>query len=100
MRAARVDRNQREIVAGLKKIGASVLLLHTVGQGCPDVLVGFRGRNVLLEIKDGGKIASAQKLTDAQQLFVASWRGQHAVVNSVAAAVQVVLGVTNGAANK
>jgi hypothetical protein len=91
MRAARVDNNQTGIVAALKKIGASVQLLHTVGGGCPDLLVGFRGRNTLLEIKDGEKTPSAQKLTAAQVVFARSWQGQVAVVTSIDDAIAVVL---------
>lgn len=33
MRAARVDQNQAEIVAALRKAGASVQHLHTIGKG-------------------------------------------------------------------
>lgn len=77
------DRNQAEIVEALRYAGATVESLHRVGAGVPDLLVGFRGRNYLLEIKDGKKVPSAQKLTEDQVYFHATWRGQVAVVRSV-----------------
>ena len=43
-RAARVDRNQAEIVVALRAGGASVQPLHAVGKGVPDLLVGWRGK--------------------------------------------------------
>lgn len=77
-RAARVDVNQRDIVEVLRQVGASVQHLHHVGQGCPDLLVGYRGRNYLLEVKTakGG-------LTEDEQRWIAQWRGQADVVRSV-----------------
>jgi hypothetical protein len=47
----RVDANQPEIVAALRKAGAQVIDLHEVGRGCPDILVAFRGVLYLMEIK-------------------------------------------------
>ncbi len=52
-RAANVDRNQPEIVAALRAAGATVEYLHAVGGGCPDLLVGYRGANYVLEVKEG-----------------------------------------------
>lgn len=40
MRAAKVDKNQPEIVEALRAEGAVVQHLHAVGVGCPDLLVG------------------------------------------------------------
>jgi hypothetical protein len=52
----RVDSTQVGIVLALRKTGASVQHLHTIGKGCPDLLVGYRGRNILIEVKsDGGR---------------------------------------------
>lgn len=44
-----VDANQPEIVAALHAVGATVQHLHEVGHGCPDILVGFRGKNYLID---------------------------------------------------
>lgn len=92
MRAAKVDANQPVIVAALRKIGASVQPLHAVGQGVPDLLVGFRSRNVLLEVKDGSKPPSAIGLTSDQVRWHACWNGQVHVVYSIDDAIRVVLG--------
>jgi hypothetical protein len=85
-----VDENQPEIVAALRKIGASVQPLHAVGSGCPDILVGWRGMNTILEIKDGAKPPSARKLTPDQVEWHANWRGQVAVVETVEEAIAAV----------
>lgn len=89
-RAAKVDDNQAEIVAALRKIGASVQPLHAVGQGCPDLLVGWRGMTSLLEVKDGKKPPSARKLTEDQEKWHANWRGQVAVVETIEQAIEAV----------
>lgn len=89
-RKAKVDDNQSEIVTALRKIGCTVQPLHDVGRGVPDLLVGYHGINVLLEIKDGAKVPSAQKLTDEQITWHDSWRGQVATVNSINQAIDVL----------
>jgi len=83
-RAARIDANQAEIVAALEACGCTVLSLAEHGRGCPDLLVGLRWRNVLLEVK-GPK----GKLTPDQRAFLAEWRGEWYVVSSVAEALAV-----------
>ena len=93
-RAAKVDQNQPEIVAALRKIGATVQPLHGVGAGCPDILVGYRGRNLLVEIKDGSKPPSARKLTPDQVEWHINWRGQVAVADSIGAAIAIIRGET------
>lgn len=86
----RVDRNQPEIVAALRSQGLSVLHLHEVGKGCPDLCVGFNGNNYLVEIKDGKKPPSAQKLTEAEKIFKENWKGNFYIINSVDMAMQFV----------
>lgn len=65
-RAAKVDANQAEVVAALRQAGAGVTLLHQVGGGCPDLLVGIHGCWGVIEVKDGAKPPSARKRTPAQ----------------------------------
>jgi len=89
-RAARTDRNHREIVEGLRRTGCTVLDLSGVGGGCPDVLVGSAGYNWLFEIKDGEKPKSARQLTVSEQAFFAIWRGNVQVVNSLDEAIKAV----------
>jgi hypothetical protein len=74
--AAKIDANQPDIVKALKDAGMSVQILSAVGKGVPDLLVGFRGVNVLIEVKDGAKPLSAQKLTDDQANWHGAWAGQ------------------------
>lgn len=90
MRAAKVDANQKEIVAALRKVGASVSSTATIGKGFPDLIVGFRGVNYLLEVKTGTKPPSERKLTPDQVTFHAAWAGQIAVVNSVEEAFKAI----------
>jgi hypothetical protein len=61
--ASKVDRNQSDIVRALRAVGAEVQPLHTVGHGCVDLLVAYRGAWYVGEVKDGAKVKSAQKLT-------------------------------------
>jgi hypothetical protein len=89
--AAKVDRNQAEIVKAFRQIGASVQILSAVGKGCPDVLVGFRGKNVLVEIKDGELPPSGRVLTADQRDWHASWAGQVCVCKSIEEAVEAVI---------
>lgn len=88
--AKRVDSNQPAIVAALRQIGASVLVLSAVGKGCPDIACGFRGRNYFMEIKDGDKPASARKLTPDEQQWHDNWRGTVIVVNNIEEAIYAV----------
>ena len=91
-RAARIDDNQPAIVAALRGIGATAQFMHRLGQGCPDLLVGFRGVNYVLELKDGRKPPSARELTPAEREWHAAWRGQVATVYSIEDAFRVVFG--------
>lgn len=91
MRAARVDRNQAEIVEALRAAGATVQLLHTVGEGCPDLAVGYAGQTAFVEVKDGMKPLSAQRLTPEQQKWHADWKGGTlAIVRDVEGALRVL----------
>lgn len=65
--AARVDANQSMIVKALRGVGAFVQPLHTVGDGCPDLLVCYRGKTLLIEVKDGDKVPSQRKLTKDEE---------------------------------
>lgn len=79
-RRKRKDENHASVVRHLVAVGATVTDLSDVGGGCPDLLVGFRRANYLLEIKDGSKSASRRKLTWDQVLYHSTWQGQVCVV--------------------
>ena len=90
-RAAKVDRNQSEIVQALRSVGASVYSLAAVGDGIPDLLIGFRRSTYLLEVKDGKKKPSARELTPDQVRFHSEWfGGACVVVNSVPEALAAI----------
>ena len=74
MRAAKVDGNQKHIVDFLRRSGCKVLHLHTL-KNCCDLLVGYRGKLYLFEVKDGDKPASQRKLTKGEQSFFDEWQG-------------------------
>ena len=72
----RVDANQRTIVRALRSLGFSVLHLHAVGRGCPDLLVAGLDRrtgeiaDVLVELRSKGG-----RLTEHEKEFVAKRPG-------------------------
>lgn len=89
--ARNVDANQAAIVAAFRAAGCSVLHLHTVGAGCPDLLVGWGGVDAQVEVKDGAKSASRQALTPAEAEHHRAWRGRPvAIVRSVEEALELV----------
>ena len=90
MRAAKTDKNQSEIIARLRSIGASVHSTASMGKGFPDLVVGYRGRNFLFEIKDGSKPPSARKLTADQVRFHQTWAGKIHIVNSMDEAMNIL----------
>jgi hypothetical protein len=92
-RANRIDDNQNDIVAALRKAGATVRVISQ-GEGIPDLLVGFRGETILLEVKDGNKPPSARALTPAEKKFFDEWEGGLCmVVKSVEDALEMLEGI-------
>jgi hypothetical protein len=89
-RAAKIDANQDEIVSALRSAGAIVQSLAAIGKGCPDLLIAFRGNLFLLELKDGNKPPSGQKLTDAQKTWHQAWGALVEIVNSPEAALRAI----------
>jgi len=73
----RVDANQAAVVSALRKAGASVAILANVGDGFPDLCVGLRHRNYLLEVKDG-----KAQLTPAERNWATRWKGQASTVRT------------------
>ena len=83
--AKRTDSNQQEIINALRSIGASVQDLSKVGCGVPDILVGYRGQNHLVEIK-----ADKNKLTDRQVRWHNEWHGNVLVIRSLHQALDII----------
>jgi hypothetical protein len=89
-RAARVDSNQQAIIVALRGVGATVQPLHQIGQGCPDLLVGYRMANYLLEVKDGMKPPSHRQLTEDERLWHMRWRGRVVTVMDAREALEAI----------
>jgi hypothetical protein len=83
---ASLDANHVEIVQALRQCGATVVDLAKVGKGCPDLLVGFRGKTYLMEIKTAKGYVRA-----TQEQFFRSWAGGRiAVIRSFDEALDVL----------
>jgi len=85
----RVDANQREIIRAAEKMGASVIDLSQVGGGIPDILIGYRGKNYLIEIKNP---ETGGCLSDKQSSFVDNFRGDVRVIYDVQQLFFVLMG--------
>jgi len=81
--AAKVDKNQKEIVLALRLAGAYVWVI-----GLPvDLLVGFKGHTFLVEIKVGPR----KRLTALQDDFFKNWPGSTlARIDSPEAALRMI----------
>lgn len=94
MRArGRVDANQNEVVAALRAVGCNVAITSSLGSGFVDLVV-FRpatGLLRLIELKDGSKPPSKQKLTPDEVEFARKFPVW--VVRNVAEAL-AAMGVT------
>jgi hypothetical protein len=100
MHHGRIDANQPEIVKALRAAGASVQSLADLGRGVPDLLVGWRGINLLFEVKDGAKRPSARRLTPGEEQWHRRWRGQVVVVESVDDALHALAPTTQSTSTR
>jgi hypothetical protein len=90
-RRGRVDENHTAIVDLLRGLDCLVISTAGVGDGFPDLVVGFQGVTHLIEIKDGDKSASRRRLTDDEKEWHATWRGEAVyIVESARDAEQLV----------
>jgi hypothetical protein len=80
--AKKVDLNQQEIVNALRKIGCSVVVIGTP----VDLLVGFRAKTFLFEVKRPGE----KPRTKAQREFLKTWKGQVRICETAEEAIEVV----------
>lgn len=85
------DDNHGTIVKAFRKLGCSVVELDVVGSGCPDLLVGYRRIDRLIEVKDGAKVKSRRQLRASQTDFIGAWRGAFpCVVETVSDVITLV----------
>jgi len=91
----RVDENQKTIVHTFIALGASVIDLSRVGQGTPDLAIGYKGKTVFVEVKSSEKAP----YTEPQVKFMQNWRGGAVSrIDSVDAAIRLIkmLDMDNG----
>lgn len=86
-RGGKPDSNQGVIVKALRAAGASVEITSIVGFGFPDLVVGYRGRNWLFEVKPPGK---RHALTDKEARFAARWHGQLVTIETADEALAII----------
>jgi predicted outer membrane protein len=86
--AKSVDANQKEIVRLLNEIPG----MKAVVIGDPvDVLVGYKAKNFLFEIKDGNKKDYEHRYTQKQREFLKTWPGQVRVAKSFEEVLNVLM---------
>jgi len=81
-RAAKTDANQQAIMDRLREIGCKVKYIKEP----VDLLVGYRNKNVLLEVK-----VESGRLTKQQIDFIAEWPGPVHIVRDPEEAVNIVI---------
>ena len=96
--AARVDKNQLGTIREFERAmpDASVFDASACGEGFPDLVVGWRGKNYLFEVKNPDVRPSDRRLTEPQEAFHGSWQGQVHVVHSAAEMLAVMLRIEAG----
>lgn len=77
-RYGKPDGNQAEIIELLRTIpDCSVLVLSAVGSSCPDILIGYHGANLLVELKNPDVRYNPKLPTMVKQAeFRKTWKGQ------------------------
>ena len=90
--AKQVDANQRRIVRELEQIpGVSVMVIHQP----VDLLVGYRARNYLIEIKREDKRDRPSAVTSAQREFFGTWKGQVLIAASPEEIIELIMEAYN-----
>lgn len=87
------DANHDEVVRTLQAVGVEVLDLSAVGHGCPDLLVSWRGVNVLVEVKNA---QGRNRMEATQAMFHNRWRGPLIIARSGMEALELLSKLTTG----
>jgi hypothetical protein len=85
-RDAKQDENHKEIRTAARAMGAGWLDTFQLKNAC-DAMMVYRGQTVAIEIKDGQKPPSKQKLSEGEKIFRDHWTGRsghYAIITSVA----------------
>ena len=94
--SAQRDANEAGIIAALQKAGAGVKKLNDPkASGTPDLLVGFRGVNFLLEVK-----GSKGNFSQEQRWFRDWWPGRKPVVVRTPREALVAIGAVSAIVGK
>jgi Holliday junction resolvase len=80
----RSDLNQAQIIKDLRKMGVGVVSLSAIGHGVPDLLVEYRKRMYLFEVKQ-----PKGKTRASQDEFMATWSNV-SVIHSTEEAMRVL----------
>ena len=86
----KLDGNHNAVVAELRELGFSVQSLASIGDGCPDLLVGRHARNFLFELKNPEQVPSKRMLTPDERKWFANWKGQVRKVETTEEIVEVI----------
>ncbi len=89
-RAAKVDENQGDLVDKIRSMGVSVAITSGAHDGFTDLVIGFGGITVLVEVKDGSKEPARRKLTPQQVTFHQSFKGAITVIENEEQAIELV----------
>lgn len=71
-------------------MGVSVYVTSMVGKGFPDIIVGVRKRNWLIELKNGDKSESRRKLTPSEKEFFLTWQGSVEVCKNLDEVLELI----------
>ena len=93
--ARRIDANQPEIVEALRKMGVAVIVANAEGY---DLITAAAGKMALVEVKDGSKPPSAQKLTPAELDLLQNWPGDYVIVANLDQAADLARRLLSSAA--
>lgn len=80
--AARVDENHQEIIDAFRAHGFYVLDISKL-KNCCDLMVSKNLQTIAIEIKDGNKPRSKQRLTEGETIFKEKWQGCYAIVTCI-----------------
>ena len=83
------DGNHAEIVDALRRVGCVVMDISDLGRGLPDLVVGYRGEVIAIEVKNP---QGWNRVSKSQREWMSKWPGRVAVVRSVDEALAVVTG--------
>lgn len=71
-------------------MGCSVCDLSPLGNGHPDLLIGYGGISLPVEVKDGSKPPSKRRLTKDEERFRMTWTGGYKIVEDLAGVAETV----------